>query len=93
MLSEEEKKEIESLAKKVDGLHKLIELKLKPQPLSELWIDVSDACRLLNVCKRTLQTYRDTGVIGYSKLSGKIYFRATEIERFLYEHYIVPIDK
>jgi predicted site-specific integrase-resolvase len=42
----------------------------------------------LCVSKRTLQDYRDTGLLGYVQLPGKIIYRESEIERLLEDYYI-----
>ena len=47
-------------------------------------------CRKLNICKRTLATYRANGVLGYYNLSGKILYSDTDVEAFLQRHYLPP---
>ena len=57
------------------------------QSLSEQWLDISDTCRFLHISKRTLQNYRDKGVLPFSKIGGKIYFRASDLDERLKKHY------
>ncbi len=57
-------------------------------PLSEPWLDIQETCQLLKISKRTLQSYRDNGVLPFSQIGGKIYFRAGDIEDHLKKHYI-----
>ncbi|MFA6923838.1 MAG: helix-turn-helix domain-containing protein [Bacteroidales bacterium] len=59
----------------------------RTQPLSDIWLDVQEACQLLKISKRTLQSYRDNGVLPFSQIAGKIYFKATDIEKHLQNHY------
>lgn len=76
-------------------LNKIIELLIKRNrltPLSETWMDISEVCLLLKISKRTLQAYRDNSVLPFSKVGGKIYFKASDIEKHLEEHY-VPLFK
>ena len=47
------------------------------------WLDNQDVCLLLNISPRTLQTYRDTGKISFSRINHKIYYKASDIEKFL----------
>ena len=47
------------------------------------WLDNSEACRLLNVSSRTMQTYRDTGKLPYSQINCKIYYKASDVETFI----------
>ncbi|MDX9933162.1 MAG: helix-turn-helix domain-containing protein [Bacteroidales bacterium] len=57
------------------------------QPLSEQWLDVSEACLALKISKRTLQSYRDNKVLPYSQISGKIYFKVADIQALLEKNY------
>jgi hypothetical protein len=56
------------------------------QPLSEQWFDGAQTCKILKISKRTLQNYRYTGVITYTKFGGKIYFSSNAIEEHLRTH-------
>nr|WP_255561855.1 helix-turn-helix domain-containing protein [Dysgonomonas sp. Marseille-P4677] len=38
---------------------------------------------MLHISPRTLQTYRDTGRISFSRINHKIYYRVSDIEKFL----------
>ncbi len=50
----------------------------------------SALCRRLNICKRTLATYRSNGILGYYDLPGKILYADTDVEAFLQRHYLPP---
>lgn len=52
------------------------------------WLDGQDACLILNISPRTLQTYRDTGRLGFSQINHKIYYKASEIDDFLKKNYV-----
>jgi len=56
--------------------------------LSDSWLDIQETCLLLKISKRTLQSYRDNGILSFSQIAGKIYFRATDIEEHLQKHYV-----
>ena len=47
------------------------------------WLDNADVCEKLNVSKRTLQTYRDGGLLAYSQSNHKIYYRLEDVEAFI----------
>ena len=51
------------------------------------WLHNGDVCRLLNISKRTLQDYRDRGIIPYTQFAGKILYKASDLEEILKEHY------
>tara|TARA_B100001105_G_C22148994_1_gene339293 strand:- start:257 stop:553 length:297 start_codon:yes stop_codon:yes gene_type:complete len=44
------------------------------------WLDQQEACQLLGISKRTLQTYRAKGILGATQISRKMYFRLSEVE-------------
>jgi len=75
------------LVNKIDNLSKQFESKLFINPLPERWLDIQEACVVLNVSKRTLQTYRDTGVLPFSQIGSKIYYKAIDIQKHLEKHY------
>ena len=76
------------LIRALDKIDARLETKSKEQPLSEIWLDVSEACQVLKISKRTLQGYRDNGHLSYSKIAGKIYFKAADIEEYLNSHMV-----
>lgn len=47
------------------------------------WLDNQDVCRILGISLRTLQNYRDKGLIPYSQIGHKCYYKSTDIELFL----------
>lgn len=44
----------------------------------------------LNICKRTLATYRANGILAYYNLPGKILYADTDVEELLQRHYMPP---
>ncbi|MBL6964641.1 MAG: helix-turn-helix domain-containing protein [Bacteroidetes bacterium] len=52
-------------------------------PLGEKWLDIQDVCQELNISKRTLQTWRDQNLIPYSMIGKKIYYKSTDVVKFL----------
>jgi len=67
---------------------KFVELKMEADtPLSERWLDNQDVMLLLKISKRTLQSYRDGSKIPFSQIGNKIYYRASDIEKFLKKNY------
>ena len=47
------------------------------------WLHNGDVCKLLNISKRTLQHYRDTGVLPFSQIGHKCYYRREDVELLL----------
>lgn len=44
----------------------------------------------LNICKRTLATYRANGILAYYNLPGKILYADTDVVKLLQRHYMPP---
>lgn len=57
--------------------------KLSPKRVDEEWYNNRDVCRLLGVSLRTLQTYRDKGLIPYSQVGHKCYYKIKDVECFM----------
>jgi hypothetical protein len=67
---------------------RFIKLKIDAQtPLSERWLDNQDILLLLKISKRTLQSYRDERKIPFSQVGAKIYYKASDVEKFLKKNY------
>jgi len=69
---------------------KTIETSLQ-QPLrpGNDWLDHQDVCRRLRISKRTLDHYRETGLLPFSKLGGNFYYRRRDIDEYLEKHIVL----
>lgn len=47
------------------------------------WLDNQDVCLLLSMSQRTLQTLRDNGSLGFSKINRKVYYRPEDVENII----------
>lgn len=65
---------ISKLIKHVDELYSV-----EKKELEQNWIENAELARRLHISLRTLQTYRERGVIGFSKIGRKIYYKTNEI--------------
>ena len=59
----------------------------RPVLNGEHYLTGEEVCERLCISKRTLQDYRDTGLLGYVQLPGKIIYRESEILDLLERHY------
>lgn len=55
----------------------------------EMWLDNQELMQLLKISKRTAQHYRDTGLIAFSQVGNKIYYKQSDIDEMLNKHYII----
>ena len=47
------------------------------------WLDNQDVCEILDISKRTLQTYRDNGMLAFSQIGHKMYYRGEDVKRLM----------
>jgi DNA-binding transcriptional MerR regulator len=47
------------------------------------WLDNQEVCLMMNITKRTLQTYKDKGLLPYSKLNRKNYYKRSDVQALL----------
>ena len=60
---------------------------------SEHFIDNLAFIRLMNISSRTAQSWRDEGKIGFSQQGKKIYYRMSDIDKFLEDFHRKPFAK
>ena len=54
-------------------------------PTQEKWLSTQEVCEALHILQRALQNYRDRGIIPYSTIGSKFYYRETDVERVIRE--------
>ena len=75
----------QDLVKKLEAMHfHITSLGLVPY---NKWLDNQEFMALLKISKRTAQHYRDSGLISFSQVGAKIYYRLEDIEQLLNKHY------
>ena len=55
--------------------------------LSKEWIDNQDVLIRLKISNRTLQNYRDKGILPFSKIEGKFYYKTSDVNQLLERNY------
>lgn len=53
----------------------------------EIYLTGREVCERLFISPRTLQDYRDKGVIPYTQIAGKILYRLSDINQLLKKNY------
>lgn len=59
----------------------------RPSMFGDELLTDKEVAYLLKVSRRTLQDYRDNGILPYTQVGGKILYRASDIERTLMKGY------
>ena len=49
----------------------------------EKWLGNDDVCSFLQISKRTLQSYRDNGILPYSQIGRKCYYKVSDVENLI----------
>lgn len=47
------------------------------------WLDNQDACQILNISPRTLQTLRNNGTLAFSQINHKVYYKPEDVKKIL----------
>jgi Helix-turn-helix domain len=53
----------------------------------DTFIDNQEFIQIMNVSKRTAQSWRDEGIISFSQIGSKIYYRMSDVQSLLDKHY------
>lgn len=63
------------------------QLNKKSDTKKETFLDNQEFLLLLKISKRTAQTWRDEGRISFSQVGNKIYYKLSDVEKLMQEHY------
>lgn len=67
--------------------------KSRVEIFKETWVDAEQVMDALKICSRTLQNLRDNGTLPYSRINGKFYYKAADLEKLLESNYLNPKSK
>lgn len=51
------------------------------------WLDNQEACDVLRISKKTLQVYRAKGILPFSRIKNKFFYRPEDVRRLLESNY------
>ena len=78
---------ISSLDSMLIGIESIVK-HYKPHLNGERFLSNNEVSKKLNVSLRTLQEWRDTGLIPFIQIKGKIIYRQSDIDKLLQKHYL-----
>lgn len=81
-----QKSALDGMKNELRGLLEMTEnatKKYTPIFKEEKWLDNQEVCLMMNITKRTLQTYKDKGLLPYSKLNRKNYYKHSDVQALL----------
>jgi hypothetical protein len=82
-----ESETFKKLMDSIENLKKTVEEKLDKKTNNNEWLDNQDVCQILKVTTRTLQNYRDQGLLSFSIIGSKILYRKVDVDQFLMDNY------
>lgn len=71
-------KDLETIKRKLDTT---------PTQSQESFLDNTQFLQRMQISKRTAQSWRDEGLISFSQVGNKIYYKLSDIEAFLAKHH------
>ncbi len=80
-----EKKAFEQVKRQFEGFAVQVKQLCIDNQTDETWLDNGDVCRLLQISKRTLQYYRDSGKLPFSQINYKCYYKKEDVEMLMKE--------
>lgn len=79
------KDQFEELVAKMNEV--LEKLNSKTAPKQEIFLDNEELIAMLKISRRTAQTWRDEGKISFSQVGNKIYYKLSDVEKTMQDHY------
>lgn len=79
------KEQFDGLISKIDEINQ--KLNSKSAPKQEVFLDNEELIAMLKISRRTAQTWRDEGKISFSQVGSKIYYKLSDVEKTMQEHY------
>ena len=79
-----EKRSYDRLVARIGALAgRVAELCRRQDKTLQHWLDNEEVCLLLNIQKRTLQRYRERGLLPCTQIRHKVYYKPADVERLL----------
>lgn len=73
------------LVNRLETLSQKLEEKQKSP--EDIFLDNQEFLQLMNISKRTAQTWRDEGKVSFSQIGSKIYYRMSDVQHLLDKNY------
>jgi hypothetical protein len=88
-----EKEYLDDLKFKIDAIYDVL-CKNHSNPEKTQWMDGKEVLNYLKISSRTLQNYRDKGLVGFSQIgTKKIQYSRESVEKLLQSNYVLPFKQ
>lgn len=80
---------IQKILRDIDSMSECMQQLRKSQleKFNEAWISGHDVIKTLNISLRTLQSLRDSGLLPFSRINGKFFYKVSDLEKLMEENY------
>ncbi len=85
------KQQYVELLNKMDAIKSSLEENQKSP--EEIFLDNQEFLQLMNISKRTAQTWRDKGIVSFSQIGSKIYYQMSDVQKLLNKNYKESFSK
>ena len=83
-----ESKAYKEIVAKIDVIANYVFSQEDTKNEDEIWVDSYEVCTFLQISDRTLQRLRAKGVVAFSNIGGRCYYKIGELKRLLEERLI-----
>ena len=91
IITSDELQELMSTIRQAHSDIEVVNATHRPSIANERYYTGEEFCSRLYISKRTLQNYRDEGVIPYTRIGDKILYRESDIQEVLARNYVAAI--
>jgi hypothetical protein len=77
---------LEDIQERLSKITQILESKQRANP-DQVFFDNQEFIQVMNISKRTALAWRETGLISFSQVGGKIYYRLSDILLMLEKHH------
>ena len=81
------KEKLDLIESSIAEIKNLLQAKQPSQEAPKL-ITKAEACKRLNVCSKTLESYLKKGIIPFTQFKSKIYIKSLDIDSHLEKYYV-----
>jgi hypothetical protein len=78
---------LEKIQERLEKMLALLQTKQRSDP-SQVFFDNQEFIQVMNISKCTAQVWRDKGMIAYSQVRSKMYYRLSDILKMIEKHHI-----
>lgn len=79
---------VDEIITKLDQINKKLESIHKQKTFDGLLLTTKETCQVLKISLRSLQSYRDRGLIPFIQFGREVRFRPEDLQQFLMDHFI-----